>query len=189
LRRLGPPRAPLAARARSLDSLAARSPDILSESFRGTRQRPRCRRATKSTHRRLSSFRRVRGCQRWTRRRRSSYASSGEARQTWRRWWRESISDVVVSWPSQRMLSRAGTKTILTHGHECATGSRNGPCACSSTELAFRPSRGLSEEAVMGMRLNGYWRHEVWPPQLAKSLEPAISSVMRSLRLLKLAPF
>ncbi len=41
----------------------------------------------------------------------------------------------------------------------------------------------------MGMRLNGYWRHEVWPPQLAKSLEPAISSVMRSLRLLKLAPF
>ena len=41
----------------------------------------------------------------------------------------------------------------------------------------------------MGMRLNGYWRHEVWPPQLAKRLEPAISSVMRSLRLLKLAPF
>jgi len=41
----------------------------------------------------------------------------------------------------------------------------------------------------VGMRLSGNGRHEVWPPQLAKSLEPAISSVMRSLRLLNLAPF
>src|SRR5439155_1397529 len=81
----------------------------------------------------------------------------------------------------QRRSSRMGTSARLAH--------ETGRAPAHRLSSRFARVGGCSREAAMGMRLNGYWRHEVWPPQLAKSLEPAISSVMRSLRLLKLAPF